>query len=950
MENKRILTVIIEYLYCFKKKKGEQLKKYANGETSQQQQPTVEYEIVDENGNQILLNGAEQLKNLAAQVNEIVQPDGSIVKEYVLNDPGIIEQIRSRIKSENKNSYSNNNNNNINNFNNNNNNNNNNNSNNNNNNNSIPNQHQIQINKTTNLNHVQNNIENSKPNNGIKKEDSSSNPFTFDSLSNTNATIASIVNEANKAQLIHKNNQASFNNNNNNTISSNGSVKPSSIIEPNKKEKPIKPEEFINAWCTTNEMVKLKSISPPSLPFLSQIQHQIQKLQKKTIPSINESLPKLQQPPPPLPLLKPVTPTPPSLPFQPPPSTSKQSVAYPIVNESTQIQNKIVSQLSDKYIAEIDFQQSNIIKNTNNNSNNNNNNNNNNNSNNINNINNNNSNNSNNSNNNKTKSPPANGSIAQSCLKQINQNMFQLKTKKGKALHFTITSDDPTESDIEEVKFIINKSIENLTDTFDLDDTLLQSKQTASTQSFSSIPNDHYIKSSSFQPVPFNCSQPTTSLIETSNQQMPKSGSIGCFKNKPCSNSNEIMCSTAQPKNFLNANNSQIKHYPNMNPVYNSNKVYHAELKQPNTNNSNGSAYNKSVNYTDENKYISKKSNPDLYSSNSGSNENIYGKHANPNAYLHPDCSLLNRGVLKQPENYLRRSSSFGTGHESTSSDPDLNYIRNKVNSKIMHMKPNSNKKQNIFNGGTYTKSTINFSCQSYDSDVNEIEECKSNSNSNMNKKEKYITKPKLKQSGKSSYQSSNTSNYSQMNRSVNSIYEPKNLREVTPEMTEQLLLKLLLQQISQKDQNLNNFNNLTTFKSRANHNMANNNKDDYSSSSTIYNNKNNNNNNIASETPSQMMSPVDSSYSSKFNSIKNKLTHKSKNNFDFEVDEDTENTLSKANQFRRYQASHSNQHHNYQQHLQPAAKTSQYITQQQQMQQQLLNKKPQTRSKKYTN
>jgi hypothetical protein len=98
------------------------------------------------------------------------------------------------------------------------------------------------------------------------------------------------------------------------------------------------------------------------------------------------------------------------------------------------------------------------------------------------------------------------------------------------------------------------------------------------------------------------------------------------------------------------------------------------------------------------------------------------------------------------------------------------------------------------------------------------------------------------------------------------------------------------------------------------------------------------------------MMSPVDSSYSSKFNSIKNKLTHKSKNNFDFEVDEDTENTLSKANQFRRYQASHSNQHHNYQQHLQPAAKTSQYITQQQQMQQQLLNKKPQTRSKKYTN
>ena len=100
------------------------------------------------------------------------------------------------------------------------------------------------------------------------------------------------------------------------------------------------------------------------------------------------------------------------------------------------------------------------------------------------------------------------------------------------------------------------------------------------------------------------------------------------------------------------------------------------------------------------------------------------------------------------------------------------------------------------------------------------------------------------------------------------------------------------------------------------------------------------------------MMSPVDSSYSSKFNSIKNKLTHKSKNNFDFEVDDESEDNVLKANQFRRYHGSHSNQHHNYQPHHHSAAKTVQYITQQQQQQQQqlLLNKKPQTRSKKYTN
>ena len=41
---------------------------------------TVEYEIVDEHGNQLMINGAEQLKNLAACVNEVRQSDGSILK------------------------------------------------------------------------------------------------------------------------------------------------------------------------------------------------------------------------------------------------------------------------------------------------------------------------------------------------------------------------------------------------------------------------------------------------------------------------------------------------------------------------------------------------------------------------------------------------------------------------------------------------------------------------------------------------------------------------------------------------------------------------------------------------------------------------------------------------------------------------------------------------------
>ena len=53
-----------------------------------------------ENGNQIFVNNAEDLKSLATSVSEVLQPDGSIVKEYILNDPKIIEKIRNNIKSE----------------------------------------------------------------------------------------------------------------------------------------------------------------------------------------------------------------------------------------------------------------------------------------------------------------------------------------------------------------------------------------------------------------------------------------------------------------------------------------------------------------------------------------------------------------------------------------------------------------------------------------------------------------------------------------------------------------------------------------------------------------------------------------------------------------------------------------------------------------------------------
>jgi len=121
--------------------------------------------------------------------------------------------------------------------------------------------------------------------------------------------------------------------------------------------------------------------------------------------------------------------------------------------------------------------------------------------------------------------------------------------------------------------------------------------------------------------------------------------------------------------------------------------------------------------------------------------------------------------------------------------------------------------------------------------------------------------------------------------------------RDVTPEMTEQLLLKLLLQQISQKDHQLQLPSTMYKSPRITNNNMNNLIKDEYcstinSTNSTIYNK------NIVSEAASLMMSPVDSSYSSKFNSIKNKLTHKSKNNFEFEVDDENINNNNNNNNY----------------------------------------------------
>jgi hypothetical protein len=86
---------------------GEHLKQYGKflndlniEDLDESEKPIIEYEILDENGNKITLNNAEQLKQLASSVTETIQPDGSIIKEYILNDPKIIEKIRDTLKCE----------------------------------------------------------------------------------------------------------------------------------------------------------------------------------------------------------------------------------------------------------------------------------------------------------------------------------------------------------------------------------------------------------------------------------------------------------------------------------------------------------------------------------------------------------------------------------------------------------------------------------------------------------------------------------------------------------------------------------------------------------------------------------------------------------------------------------------------------------------------------------
>lgn len=86
-------------------RQGEELRRHSqhgvspiSSATNQHpQQSHVQYEVVDEDGNPMVLNGVQDLIKMAGvSAREVPQPDGTVVKEYVIDDPQLLSQFRSQ--------------------------------------------------------------------------------------------------------------------------------------------------------------------------------------------------------------------------------------------------------------------------------------------------------------------------------------------------------------------------------------------------------------------------------------------------------------------------------------------------------------------------------------------------------------------------------------------------------------------------------------------------------------------------------------------------------------------------------------------------------------------------------------------------------------------------------------------------------------------------------------
>jgi hypothetical protein len=63
-----------------------------------QQQSNIQYEVVDEDGNPMAIDGIHDLiKMSGVTAREVPQPDGTLVREYVIDDPNILSKFQSRV-------------------------------------------------------------------------------------------------------------------------------------------------------------------------------------------------------------------------------------------------------------------------------------------------------------------------------------------------------------------------------------------------------------------------------------------------------------------------------------------------------------------------------------------------------------------------------------------------------------------------------------------------------------------------------------------------------------------------------------------------------------------------------------------------------------------------------------------------------------------------------------
>lgn len=589
----------------------------------------VEYEILDEHGNQIQINGAEQLKQLAACVNEIRQSDGSIVKEYILNDPKVIEQIRNQIKTN-------------------------------------PAQ-AISSSSTSNLT--------SAPK---KPETNFNNQFS------NSSSIANNNNLSNKSMY----DMQAWSNAPNpiQTSKSATNVLDSSVLMSSKQPlEPPKPKPFESYQ---PQKTNLNDSLPA--PFLSQVQQRIQKFQQQQFANNAPSF--------------------------------KQSAASPImnkpieINRSNETQHMQQQQQANQYQSLLNQKLQNQSP--------------------------------------KPAAPAQAKQTYEDQLRQTNRNKFELKTSRGKAIQFTITSGDPSESDIEEVKSILNNRnlfCNNKNSTYN-PPTLV----TSSTNSPKPLASPYLAKAA---PNPF-----------------PAPG----FKQL---SSTEPINSSFQPRSLPFSGANEAK---NGSKFTISNNQTNEPADRKTANGLGASLFTKSfANLSDD------LASNDLKKVNLVENILLSNKNAMMNSPKQPAAAALNeyaKPIINQNSleikpneaqnqaSVVRRSNSFGDSIQNEL-DATLNSYKNYDVKQDQSTTTTTTTKSRI-NGNTYTKSTFNINYQSsvdVKSKPSKPEEIKAPNRLNGNLKTTF-------------------------NKSLNALDDSKNSLsgfDITPEMTEQLLLKFLLQQIS---------------------------------------------------------------------------------------------------------------------------------------------------------